>query len=103
MNDATIHACLINSDKYFNINTIIQNRGSDVCRALPFFYAFTGCDTVSSFFGKGKCKAYDVWDQSTQKEELTNTFIQLGEKPADITTDQVKILESYVLELYASK
>ena len=27
-------------------------------KSLPRIYAFTGCDTVSSFAGKGKLKAY---------------------------------------------
>ena len=106
LNDAEIYeiyAYLINSDKYYNIKAIIQELGSDICRAFPFFYAFTGCDTVSSFFGRGKCKAYDIWVQSSKKDYLTNTFIQLGEKPAEVTPDQIDILESYVLELYGSK
>ena len=28
----------------------------DKCRALPFFYVFLGCDTVSSFYGHDKTK-----------------------------------------------
>jgi len=28
------------------------------CRGLPFFHALTGCDTVSSFGGRGKKKAW---------------------------------------------
>ena len=33
--------------------------------ALPFFYAFSGCNTVSGFYGK--CKAYDVWVKVKEK------------------------------------
>lgn len=29
--------------------------------ALPMFHAFTGCDTVSFFGGKGKKTAWDTW------------------------------------------
>ena len=38
-NDTEIHAYLINSDKYYK--QIIQELGSDIFLALPFFYAFT--------------------------------------------------------------
>ena len=27
---------------------------NNMCMALPFWYAFTGCDTVSAFCGRGK-------------------------------------------------
>ena len=55
-----IHAYLINSELYYGIRAIIQELESNICRALPFFYALSGCNTVSSFYGKGKCKACDV-------------------------------------------
>ena len=32
------------------------------CFALPFFHAYTGCDTVSSFGGRGKKKAVETWN-----------------------------------------
>ena len=41
--DVKIYAHLVNSGKEITI-----------------FYVFTGCDTVSSFFSKGKCRTWDV-------------------------------------------
>ena len=70
---------------------------------LPFFYALSGCDTVSGFYGKGKCKAYDVWLKSSQKDDLTQVFTQLGETPAKVAPNMMNVLESYVLDLYGSK
>ena len=35
--------------------------GEEICRALPLWYALTGCDTVSSFAGRGKKTAWDTW------------------------------------------
>ena len=66
--DVNVHAYLINSDKYYDIKTIIRALGPDICRALLFFYALSGCDIVSSFFGKGKCKMFDVWLHSINKD-----------------------------------
>ena len=28
--------------------------GEEICRGLPFWYAISGCDTVSTFSGRGK-------------------------------------------------
>ena len=38
--DVNIHAYLINSDKYYDIKTVIRMLGPDICRALPFFTHF---------------------------------------------------------------
>lgn len=39
---------------FLNIPAIVQKAGTDLCDALPGLHAFTGCDTTSSFAGKGK-------------------------------------------------
>ena len=44
-------------------------------------WAFTGCYIVSNFYGKGKCKAYDVWVKSGKKDDFTDIFVELGENP----------------------
>ena len=80
----------------------MQELGPDICPALPFFYAFTGCDTVSSFYGKGKCKAYDAWVKSKRKDNFTDVFVKLGEKPTDGTSDHIDILGSFMLQLNGS-
>ena len=103
LGDVDIHAYLINSEIYYGIRAIIQELESNICRALPFLYALSGCDTVSSFYGKGKCKAYDVSLKSSQKDDLTEVFIKLGETPAEVTPNMMNVLESYVLDLYGSK
>ena len=49
---------------WYNILSLIEHLTIDICKALPYFYAFTGCDTVSSFNGKGKCTIFDTWMES---------------------------------------
>ena len=51
------------------------------CEGLPYFYAFTGCDAVSAFNRKGKCTFFDAWMKSKIKQDITNTFIKLGNMP----------------------
>ena len=39
---------------YFPIHQLAKSLSEEVCRALPFWFTFTGCDTASMFAGKGK-------------------------------------------------
>ena len=32
-----------------------------MCKTLPVFHAFTGCDAASAFGGRGKKTAWNVW------------------------------------------
>ena len=45
----------------------------EVCRALPFWFAVTGCDTVSKFAGRGKKTAWAVWQKYP---DVTQTFVK---------------------------
>ena len=45
---------------YYN-KEICLNIGKGICHLLPFFFAFSGCDTLSAFFNQGKCKMWDRW------------------------------------------
>ena len=67
---------------------------------MPFFYSFTGCDMASSYYGKGKRKAYDVWVKSERRDDFFDDFVELGEKPTDVISDHIDMLNSFVLQLY---
>ena len=100
--DMEIYASMINTNTFYNIKYIVLTVDSDVCSALPFFFAFTGCDTVSSFFGKGKCKAWDVWQENKNVDAITQTFIKLGHRPNKISENDADVLEEYVHDLYSN-
>ena len=57
-----------------SVHGIYAALGVEKCLALPMFHAFTGCDTVSSFSGKGKKTAWETWNVFP---EVTNTFLSL--------------------------
>lgn len=40
--------------RFIDISQVVERHGTEVCRSLPGFHAFTGCDSVSAFSGKGK-------------------------------------------------
>ena len=59
-----VYAEMISSLIFYDIGKIITFLRPDICKALLFFYAFTGCDFIFSFYRKGKCKAWDTWMES---------------------------------------
>ena len=42
----------------------------EVCRALPFWFTLTGCDTTSMFSGRGKKTAWRVWESYPDATKL---------------------------------
>ncbi len=42
------------------INSLVTVLGSTIYNAMPMVNTFTGCDTVSSFFGQGKVTAFKI-------------------------------------------
>lgn len=49
-----------NKIRLIDVNTLAAVFGKDVCSALIGLHAWTGCDTVSSFAGHGKIKAFGL-------------------------------------------
>ena len=61
------------------------------------FHAFTGCDTVSSFGGRGKKTA---WKVSNAFPAVTDVFYALASPPVDVTDYVMAPLERFVIYLY---
>ena len=47
--------------RYIPIHKVVANMDPRICANLPMFHAFTGCDTVSAFCGRGKKTAWNTW------------------------------------------
>ena len=85
-------------------NEIVKEYGDEICKALPFTYAFSGCDTTSSFHNLGQCKWFNAWLNCPEKEEIIPVFLQLSNRSKAVTTYQLDIIEKYVkLVYYPSK
>ena len=55
--------CKIGQDsslKIYNVNINAQAIGLNTCQALPFFHAFTACDTVSTFLNHSKKSMWEA-------------------------------------------
>lgn len=82
-----------------DIRKVASTLGIDVCRALVGMHAFTGCDTVSAFAGKGKANALKLL---TTNKNCRDTFLRLGEE-WDLSTELMNKLEKFTCLLYAPK
>ena len=61
------------------------------------FHAFTGCDTASSFAGREKKTAFDIWKSFN---EITPVFSTLLTDPSELNDDCVSVLEAFIVLLY---
>ena len=84
--------------QFFVAHEIAKVLGCDQCIALPMFHAFTGCDTVSFFGGKGKKTAWDTWKAY---KEVTPAFCALAARPTLQTVQEwLGPHEQFVILLY---
>ena len=82
--------------RYLAAHEMALALGPDRSLALPMFHAFTGCDTVSSFNGRGKKTCWDTWKAV---DEVTPAFSALTVTPNTID-DWLETLERFVVLLY---
>jgi hypothetical protein len=80
------------------VHEIAASLGIDRTKSLPVFHAFTGCDTVSSFGGRGKKTAWDVW---ISYPNVTKAFMRLCSLGNDGIDDETfAILERFIVIMY---
>ena len=83
--------------RYIPAHLIATQLGERRSRALPFFHAMTGCDTVSFFAGKGKKTAWEVWRAFP---EITDIFCSLSAGPETVLEDWMNKLQRFVVLLH---
>ena len=86
--------------RYFHLNTVCQSLGKGKWKGLPFFHAFTGCDTTSQFFGKAKKSSWEAWKSDSS---VTRAFQYTVENPfqlLDVTSTVFQTIERFVCVLY---
>ncbi len=70
--------------------------------ALIGLHCFTECDSVSSLYGKGKHKAFNLL-QTCQKECTWSWALKMLGNSFDITEEMVSALEVFVCQLHDGK
>lgn len=84
--------------KYVDIAKVVQAHGEEFCKALPGVHAFTGCDSVSAFAGRGKVSALQLVRHDKAFQE---TFQQLGES-CPLSEELFLKLQKFACQLYSS-
>ena len=65
-----------NRTRFVDITKLGAALGDKICKSLIGLHAFTGCDTVSAFHGRGKLGALKLLKKDTSFQE---TFFQLDQ------------------------
>jgi hypothetical protein len=86
-----------NHFRHFAIHAIANNLKREKSKALLLFHALSGCDTVSSFLGRGKKSAWLAWDACPA---VTDTFIGLSSEPEEINPQALKEIERFIIVMY---
>ena len=85
------------SIRWLPIHNMVVNLGPEKASGMLFFHAFTGCDVVSAFRGKGKETAWQAWECCP---EVTPVFSNLSQYPPVIEDADLNILEKFVITMY---
>ena len=88
-----------NRSRLIDVPKVCQQLGQDICDVLPGVHALTGCDTVSTFVGRGKKKALDIIKQS---DVMRQNIRALGDT-VPIRPNDVKGLQHFVCALYGDR
>ena len=84
----------------FNCSKIAENLGPILCRALPAFHAFTGCDYTAAFFRKGKSRPYQIFKKAAHFQIV---FSDLTD-PRDIFDDEkMNVVQQFTSLMYGIK
>ncbi|KAJ8403211.1 hypothetical protein AAFF_G00354280 [Aldrovandia affinis] len=87
-----------NRVRYLDITKLRQAPGDCVCNALIGMHAYTGCDTLSAFAGRGKLRALKLIMRSEHFQEV---FRKLGQS-WELSMDLFKKLQAFTCKLYTA-
>jgi len=85
------------SFRYIAVHEMVASMKKTQCQTLPVFHAFTGCDTVSAFAGRGKKTTWETWKSFA---EVTDAFSDLLSMPSEVSARSLSLLERFVVLMY---
>jgi hypothetical protein len=88
-----------NRTKIIDIGKVANACGINVCLGIIGLHAFTGCDSNSSFAGKGKVAAFKMLKSDPRVQQ---TFKEVGNE-WNMTVDLFHELETFTCKLYGCK
>ena len=85
--------------RYISITSIVQAIGQNLCSSLLGMHAYTGCDTVSAFAGRGKIGALRIVKEQRSFQEM---FDLLGVE-WELSDDLFQMLPNFTCRMYSSR
>ena len=85
------------SARWIPVHEVVSAVGPEKASGILYFHAFTGCDIVSAFRGKGKKSAWLTWNVC---DEVSETFIKLSHCPTEVSDDDLQKLENFLVLMY---
>jgi len=82
--------------RHIAVHSVVNGLPCYIVDNIPFFHAFTGCDTVSTFYGIGKKTAWKVWMTYRNIDKVFGSFMAYDE----INDDMFKTLQRFVVLMY---
>ena len=85
--------------RYIHVSRLANIIGKEVCSALLGYHAYTGCDTVSAFSGRGKVGPFKILVGNVKFQKA---FTELGTNWS-LSAELLKCLEEFTCRIYAAK
>ena len=80
--------------RYIAIHKMVTTMNPTQCLTLPVFHAFTGCDTVSSFAGRGKKTAWVTWKSFPEVTDAFNELLCMCSRDLGLFSSMIIIIYS---------
>ncbi|CAH2109151.1 unnamed protein product [Euphydryas editha] len=83
-----------------NCTQLAAKLGPTVCRALPAFHAFTGCDYSAAFYNKGKVRPFKIFLPNNNFQTVFASLTNIS----DIFNDQkMSVVQEFTALMYGVK
>ena len=83
--------------RWIPVHELYRSVGPEKGRGITLVHAFTSCDVVSAFRGKGNKSAWQTWDMCA---EASGVFARLSQYPPTVNDNEMDILEKFVVIMY---
>lgn len=87
-----------NRTRFVDISKLASSLGDSICDSLIGLHAFTGCDTVSAFAGRGKLNALKMMRKNSSHQV---TFSQLGQS-WNVSAELCQKIEQFTSRMYVA-
>lgn len=93
--------CCSGQAQVLSITAAHKKLGGDVADAMPAFHSFSGCDSVSAFFGHSKNAQFKAWMNHSKLTEITAALRGLGYCPnTETVKNSMEVIEPWVMSWY---